>query len=63
MRFGFVSPSASQRRRKRRWLGGKKLRRVGLKSPIRPAQDRGESRRGDFSLFGLPITVNATSRA
>lgn len=63
MRFRFVPPLASQERRKRRWLGGKKVGEVKKESRPTAVQERGEGRRGAFPCPRVPIAANVTSGA
>ena len=63
MRFRYVPPSASQERRKRRWLGGKRVGQGGTESLHNSGQARRESRGGAFGYFGVPITSDVTSGA
>ena len=58
MHIHFVPPSASQRRRKRRWLGGKEVRRVATESLAIAAQARCEGRKKAFRWFAVPGTAS-----
>lgn len=51
MLFRFVPPTASQGRRKRRWLGGKEVGQAATESLTTAAQARREGRRGAFRWF------------
>jgi len=63
MRFHFVPPTASQKRRKRRWLGEKRDKEVAIKSCPSGRQKRGEGGKGASTCQGVPIAVNVTRRA
>ncbi|VXD05842.1 hypothetical protein SPHINGOT1_610029 [Sphingomonas sp. T1] len=56
-----MPPTASQGRRKRRWLGGKEVGQVATESPATAAQESREGRRGAFDVSWAPMTANSTS--
>jgi len=61
IRLHCVPPSASQERRKRRGLGGKKVVRVAAESLPTAAQERREGRRGGFDVSEVPIAANVAT--
>ena len=63
MSFRFVPPTASQGRRKRRWLGEEEVGRVGTGTCLSDRQERGEGREEAFDVSSAPIAVNVTSGA
>ncbi len=63
MRFRFVTPSASQGRRKRRRLSEKEARQVAVELPLHNRQARREGRRCAFRWFGMSVAANVTSGA